>query len=100
MGWDPTPRCDQNQPWTKGTYPYTPVVTGNTPAAFRAALAKARDRAMTRPPADRVVLLNAWNEWAEGAYLEPDTVHGDAYLDAIRDVFGTAVYPAPTTRPR
>jgi hypothetical protein len=42
---------------------------------------------LSDPNSSRILNINCWNEWTEGSYLEPDTVNGMSYLEAIKDVF-------------
>lgn len=59
----------------------------STPAYYREWLGNAVDYARGHPVGgESVLFLNAWNEWAEGAHLEPDRRFGYAYLQATRDV--------------
>ena len=60
---------------------------GCTPETFqRWLLNVGRDtRQRVRNDDDRLVFVNAWNEWAEGAYLEPDEEFGYGWLHAVRD---------------
>jgi glycosyltransferase involved in cell wall biosynthesis len=59
------------------------VVHGATPAAYEGWLAALVERARASPTlGEAIVCVNAWNEWAEGAYLEPDVHFGAAFLNA------------------
>lgn len=72
VDWDNTPR--------KGEYGL--VIRGATPEKF--AYYMERQLAAARKMGSDYVFINAWNEWGEGTYLEPDSVHGFQYLERIR----------------
>lgn len=75
--WDNTPRQLLNPT----------VLIGSNPKLFRTWLADAHKRAASQnPPEHRMVFINAWNEWGEGAYMEPDQEWGYGYLEAVRSV--------------
>lgn len=92
MGWDVSPRCEQNLPWPfpeqpgkgLGSYPYGPVVVGNTPELFGTLCRMAREHNVMLRPTPNAVFVNAWNEWTEGCYLLPEKRHGLGYLEALR----------------
>jgi len=87
MGWDSSPRTCQSDVFTNKGYPFMPTLGGGTPEAFMAALEAVKRFLDSRPDQPRIFNINAWNEWTEGSYLEPDTVRRMGYLNAIRDVF-------------
>ena len=76
-GWDNSPRRREQ----------ANIFYGNSPQLFAKHLKSAA--AINQKIADateNIVFVNAWNEWAEGAYLEPDWDKGYAYLQSIRSV--------------
>ncbi len=89
MGWDSSPRAHQDDAFEQAGYPFMNTIGDNTPERFREALELTKQRLIARPDGPRILNINCWNEWTEGSYLEPDTIHGFQYLEAIRDVFGS-----------
>lgn len=87
VGWDPSPRTVEWAMREDEGYPFTSILTGNTPEQFGGALSDALDFAAEpgRPP---VVTVNAWNEWTEGSSLEPEAQYGLGYLEAVREAVG------------
>lgn len=75
------------------------VFTGSTPEIYRnwiESICRATDERHVGD--EKLVFINAWNEWAEGAYLEPDRQYGYAYLDSTRSALSN--FPAPVTKQR
>lgn len=81
-GWDASPRGADFGPDRPRKYPWWPVVTGEHPDRFRAALARAL--AYTAGNDEPLAFVASLNEWSEGHYLEPDERFGEGWVDAVR----------------
>src|SRR5262249_61937669 len=62
------------------------VFINSTPETFERHLREAAEAICEERPERRLLFVNAWNEWAEGNYLEPDLRYGLAWLEAVRRV--------------
>jgi hypothetical protein len=63
-----------------------------SPEKYQAWLRTLIERAIEKPiRGTPIVAINAWNEWAEAAYLEPDVYYGSSYLNATARAYVTAV---------
>ena len=59
------------------------VYQGSTPQKFGKYLQAALKKSESEK--SRYFFINAWNEWGEGNYLEPDKKYGYEYLQAVRN---------------
>lgn len=74
VDWDNTPRRGENGK----------VYVGANPTTFKEYLSKQIKHAKKDYHKD-MIFMYAWNEWAEGGYLEPDTRFNYGYLEAIKE---------------
>lgn len=77
------------------------IVLGSSPELYREWVTNAAARTLDEHrPEERLLFINAWNEWAEGNHLEPDMRYGHAYLaatlDGIRNARRGTNVPAPS----
>lgn len=79
--WDNTPRRPKD----------SVVLLGSSPDRYRRWLSHAVESVAGLPDDERLVFINAWNEWGEGCALEPDLLRGNAYLEATAEAMDTGV---------
>lgn len=76
VSWDNTPRAMEN----------AFIFNKSSPELFKEWLIDLMEFTKYNHTKDEnFVFIHSWNEWAEGAYLEPDTKYGFAYLEATLD---------------
>lgn len=69
--WDHSPRSGKN----------AFVVTHSTPEMFRQQVKNLLS--LIKNKNNKIIMLKSWNEWAEGNYMEPDTINGRRYIDVL-----------------
>jgi len=62
------------------------IFRGASPERFSKWFDSLVDTMPKRKLPENFIFLNAWNEWAEGAYLEPDERYGYQYLEVVKNV--------------
>ncbi|QNL50452.1 glycoside hydrolase family 99-like domain-containing protein [Olivibacter sp. SDN3] len=77
VGWDANPRF-----LFKADY-----ISNPAPEKFSKYVEQAKHYIDTHPDQPKLITINAWNEWSEGSYLEPDTLHKTGYLEVLKKAF-------------
>lgn len=72
--WDKTPRQGKK----------ASIYSNSTPEYFAEQVKIAKEIVSQKNEEHRIVFLQAWNEWGEGNYMEPDIRYGRKYLEALK----------------
>ena len=85
-GWDVSARNHPYEPWppVRWEWPWGHIVTGNTPRRFGQLVSAARQMLATQNHPHKTMIINAWNEWTEGAVLLPTRDEKWGVLKALK----------------
>jgi 2-polyprenyl-3-methyl-5-hydroxy-6-metoxy-1,4-benzoquinol methylase len=87
--WDNSPRRQRN----------ALIFSGSNPETYQKWLASSIAKTRSWPADERIVFINAWNEWGEGNHLEPDVKSGRGYLEATRRALENAATESSLPHP-
>jgi GT2 family glycosyltransferase len=74
------------------------IWANSSPESYYEWLSAAVERVQKKEESDeRLIFINAWNEWAEGCHLEPDEKYGHAWLNATALALRPPARPLPRT---
>ena len=74
--WDRSPRGGKS----------ATIWTNSTPEVFGKIVKESIDISKNKQEQHKIVFIQAWNEWGEGNYMEPDLQYGKGYIEIMRDV--------------
>ena len=74
-GWDRSPRSGKK----------AIIYTNSNPKDFKYAAQRAIACVKEKKEEHRIIFLNSWNEWGEGAYMEPDMRYGKGFIEALHE---------------
>ncbi|MBR3660930.1 MAG: glycoside hydrolase family 99-like domain-containing protein [Bacilli bacterium] len=73
--WDKTPRQGK----------IATIYQGSSPKIFKKHVKDALELVKSKKSEHQIIFLQAWNEWGEGNYIEPDVKFGRGYLEALKE---------------
>ena len=85
VGEDNSPRTVQSEIFDPARgYPYSPIAVNNKPESVGGAVSKMLECMHNGTFHNAFLVIESWNEWTEGSYLEPCEEYGYQMLEAIR----------------
>jgi hypothetical protein len=60
-------------------------MVNSNPENFRRQVKRALEWTFEHLQDEKIIFIKAWNEWAEGNYMEPDAKYGTRFLEVLKE---------------